>query len=325
MRFIALEEHLFPPDVGIGESPIPQQRGQDFDRMSDWGAARLADMDATGIDVQVLSMPTWIVHDMDDDAERALQLARQTNDAIAEATEAHPDRYSAFATLPTSQPEAAADELERTVSTLGFRGALIPGHVRGRFLDDRFFWPIFERAEALDVPIYVHPRNPPDAVMQAYYSGFESSVNTALAWAGWGWHCETGLHALRLILGGVFDRFSSLQIIIGHMGENIPFALDRSDWFLSGTATHLKRRVAEYFQDNFYITTSGVFSVPPLLCAIAAIGVDRILFAVDYPFADNAEATRFVEAAPISPADREKIAHGNAERLLRIEPALAAA
>jgi hypothetical protein len=321
MRFIATEEHFFPPDVSIGPSPVPQVRGQDNreERMAEWGGGRLADMDAGGIDMQVLSMPAWTVHDMED-AEEALRLARKTNDTAAEAVQAHPDRFAAFATLPTGQPAAAADELERTVKELGFKGAMIPGPVRGRFLDDQFFWPIFERAQALDVPIYLTVRNPPDAVMQAYYTGFTPEVNHTLAWAGWAWHCECGLHSLRLILGGVFDRFPDLQIIIGHMGENIPFSLDRADWFLSGTAKHLKRRVAEYFQDNFYITTSGYFSVPPLQCALAAVGADRILFAIDYPFADNAEGRAFLETAPISHVDREKIAHGNAERLLRIPP-----
>ena len=208
--------------------------------MADWGAGRLAEMDASGIDMQVLSMPAWTVHDMDD-AEEALRLARKTNDTAAEAVQAHPARFAAFATRPAGQPNAAADELERTVKDLDFKGAMIPGPVRGRFLDDQFFWPIFERAQALDVRV----------------------------------------------------------------------------------AKNLKRRVAEYLQDNFYLTTSGYFSVAPLQCALAAVGANRILFAIDYPFADNAEGRAFLETAPISQVDREKIAHGNAERLLRIPPAAA--
>jgi predicted TIM-barrel fold metal-dependent hydrolase len=319
MRYIAIEEHFFPDDVGIGPSPVPQLKGQNHDRMSDWDAGRLADMDAGGIDMQVLSMPAWRIHDMED-GDEALRLCKKTNDTAHGAVTAHPDRFAAFAMVPTSQPDAAADELERAVSTLGFKGAMIPGHVRGRFLDDQFFWPIFERAEALDVPIYLTVKSPPEAVMQAYYSGFEPEVSHALAWAGWGWHCEAGLHSLRLILGGLFDRYPKLQIIIGHMGEYIPFGLDRIDWFMSGTAKHLERSVADYYRENFYINTSGWFSVPALQCALAAVGADRIMFAIDYPFADNAEGRAFLETAPISPADREKIAHGNAERLLRIPP-----
>jgi len=320
MRFIAVEEHFFPPDVQLATNPNPQLRGQNFERMTEWGAGRVADMDASGIDMQVLSMPAWTVHEMADDPDEALRLARKTNDTAAAAVEAHPDRFAAFATLPTSQPAAAADELERTVKEFGFKGAMIPGHARGRFLDDQYFWPIFERAQKLDVPIYLTVHSPPEAVMEAYFSGFTSELSHALAWGGWGWHCEAGLHSLRLIVGGLFDRFPDLQIIIGHLGENIPFALDRADWFLSSNTPHLKRRVAEYFQDNFYLTTSGWFSVPALQCALAAVGADRILFAIDYPFADSDEGRRFLETAPISSADRVKIAHGNTERLLRIPP-----
>lgn len=321
MRYIAIEEHFFPDFVSLGESPIPEIEHQaGFKRMADWGEGRLADMDAAGIDMQVLSMPTWLVQDMVDQPDEALRLARLTNDTAYKAVKANPDRFAAFATLPTAQPEAAAQELERAVGTLGMRGAMIPGHVRGRFLDDQFFWPIFEAAEKLDVPIYLTIRNPPPVVMEAYYSGFAPEVNHALAWAGWGWHCEGGLHCLRLILSGVFDRFPNLQIIIGHLGENLPFSIDRADWFLSATAKNLERRVGDYFRNNFYITTSGYFYVPPLQCALAAVGVDRMLFAVDYPFADNAEGVQFLENAPISPADRAKIAHENTERLLRIHP-----
>lgn len=321
MRVIAIEEHFFPTEIlALMASPTPPQGGPDYARMTDVGAARLADMDASGIDMQVLSTPTDMVA-MEDDVGRALELARIANDIAAAAGEAHPDRFSAFALLPTWHPAVAADELERTVTTHGFKGALLAGHIRGRFLDDQFFWPIFERAQALDVPIYLHPGKPPEAVMQAYYSGFEPPVNLALGWAAWGWHCEAGLHALRLILGGVLDRFPNLQIIIGHLGENLPFSIDRADWFLSGTAKNLQRSVAEYYQQNFYLTTSGCFSIAPLQCALATIGVDRMMFAVDYPFANNAEGHAFLEQAPISPGDRAKIAHLNAERLLRIEPA----
>ena len=322
MRVIALEEHFHTAEslAAWGKTPIPEQPGQTFESvMADLGDLRLADMDRGGIALQVLSNPVHQFYEMSD-PERAVSSCRNSNEAAAEAVKTHPDRFAAFAMLPMMHPDAAADELERTVLTHGFKGALIPGHVQGRFLDDKFFWPVFDRAAALNVPIYLHPRTPPKAVMDAYYAGFDTPVSTALAWAGWGWHGETGLHALRVILGGLFDRYPDLQFIIGHMGENIPYFLDRADYFLSGTAKHLKRRVAEYFHDNFYITTSGFFSVAPLLCALSVVGADRILFSVDYPMADNLEGTAFLKSAPISPADREKIAHGNSERLLRIPP-----
>jgi predicted TIM-barrel fold metal-dependent hydrolase len=251
------------------------------------------------------------------DPDEALSMSRELNDILAAAVSEHPDRFGGFAVLPTLDAAAAADELERTVSEFGFKGALISGHTRGRFLDDRAFWPIFERAEALGVPIYLHPTRPPPQVAEAYYSGLPDRVGNALALAGWGWHCETGLHALRLVLGGVFDRYPRLRVIIGHMGENIPFSLARADEVLTPFA-NLERRVGDYFHENFYITTSGYFTFPPLLCALMVLGADRIIFSVDYPYSDNVEARAFLDSAPISDADREKIAHGNVERLLRM-------
>ena len=252
------------------------------------------------------------------DAAVAVPLARDANDRLAAAVAAHPGRFAGFATLPTADPAAAAAELDRAVTSLGFKGAMIHGHTRGRFLDDRAYLPILERAAVLDVPIYLHPTFPAPQVMQAYYGGFDAPVSGALATAGWGWHAETGLHALRMVLGGVFDRFPRLRVIVGHMGEHIPFSLARADERLSPVATHLNRRVGEYFQENFYITTSGYFTDPPLLCALMVLGADRIMFSVDYPYSDNAAGRAFLDRAPISAADREKIAHGNAERLLRM-------
>lgn len=321
MRVIAVEEHFVgeESELMVRTSPVPELRGQTFQTavMTDLGDLRLADMDAAGVDMQVLSVPTPPIHD-EQDPDQALAWARKVNDAAGAAVQAHPDRFAAFAALPASHVDLAVAELERTVGTYGFNGALLPGHVRGTFLDDASFLPIFETAAALDVPIYLHPRVPPPEVMRAYYSGFEPSVSAALSMAGYGWHCETGLHALRLILSGLFDRLPTLQVIIGHLGETVPYGIDRIDWFMSGTATYLERRVAEYFQDNFYITTSGYFSIPSLQCALAVCGADRIMFAVDYPLASLQEGVEFLNAAPLSSVDREKIAHGNAERLLRI-------
>jgi hypothetical protein len=273
-------------------------------------------MDAAGIDVQVLSTPAIGVEELD--PAEAMRMSQEVNDVLAKAVADHPDRFAGFAVLPTLDATAAANELERTVTQLGFKGALINGHTRGRFLDDEAFWPIFERAEALDVPIYLHPTPPPPQVREAYYSGLQGMVGNVLALAGWGWHCETGLHALRLVLGGVFDRFPGLHVIIGHMGENIPFSLARADQVLTPFAGYLQRSVADYFHENFYITTSGYFTFAPLLCALMVLGADRIIFSVDYPFSDNVEGRTFLDAAPINPADREKIAHGNVERLLRM-------
>jgi predicted TIM-barrel fold metal-dependent hydrolase len=318
VRVIALEEHFWTGairDANRQTRPSSQFAGVP-EKLSDLGQRRLADMDAAGIDVQVLSVTAPATQELE--PATAVALARDANDLLAGAVAAHPGRFAGFATLPTPDPDAAAEELARTVTGLGFKGAMINGHTGGRFLDDRAYWPIFERAEALGVPVYLHPTYPTAQVMEAYYAGFEAPVSATLATAGWGWHAETGLHALRLVLGGVFDRFPALQVIIGHMGENIPFSLARADERLSPVATHLKRRVGEYFRENFYITTSGYFTDPPLLCALMVLGADRILFSVDYPFSSNEQGRAFLDRAPVSEADREKIAHGNAERLLGV-------
>jgi uncharacterized protein len=318
MRVIAIEEHFLTAEIRDATAPYRPGGGQDdtLAKLGDLGERRLADMDAAGIDVQVLSVGPPATKELD--AAVAVPLARDANDQLAAAVAAHPDRFAGFATLPTADPAAAAAELDRTVTSLGLKGAMIHGHTRGRFLDDHSYRPILERAHALGVPIYLHPTFPPTQVNQAYYQGFDAPVSRALATAGWGWHVETGLHALRLVLGGVFDLFAGLRVIIGHMGEHIPFSLARADERLSPVAPHLDRRVGEYLQENFYITTSGYFTDPPLLCALMVLGADRIMFSVDYPFSDNTAGRTFLDRAPISAADREKIAHGNAERLLRM-------
>lgn len=318
MRVIAIEEHFLTPEgFALSERlervTVPTQRWDA--QLGSLGERRLADMDAAGIDVQVLSTPPIGLEELD--PIDAVRMSKEVNDVLATAVTDHPDRFAGFAVLPALDATAAANELERTVSELGFKGALINGHTRGRFLDDQAFWPIFERAEALEVPIYLHPTRPPPQVAEAYYSGLPGMAGNALALAGWGWHCETGLHALRLVLGGVFDRFPALHIIIGHMGENIPFSLARADQVLTPYA-NLQKRVGDYFYENFYITTSGYFTFAPLLCALMVLGADRIMFAVDYPYSDSVEGRAFLDAAPVNPADREKIAHGNAERLLRM-------
>lgn len=327
MRTIALEEHCLTPELRelLGPQIHPYYAVHRWPpaleaRLLDLGEGRIAEMDAQGIDVQVLSSAQpGLEHS---GGERAAPVARAFNDHVAEAIQRYPQRFAGFAALPTADPGAAADELERAVKQLGFRGALVNGRTQERFLDDQFFWPIFERAEALGVPIYLHPMPPPKAVYDAYYSGFGDDVGFMLAAPAWGWHIETGLHALRLVLAGVFDRFPRLQIIIGHMGETLPFMLARADQVLRGrtaldpASLRTELSLAEYIHRNFHITTSGFFTNPPLQCAIETIGIERILFAVDHPFSDGAEARRFLDQAPISDDERKQIAHGNAERLL---------
>jgi hypothetical protein len=321
MRTITLEEHFSTPEfleamaeVRQGDPVVDMWRAN-RDKLFDVGKDRIADMDAAGIAVQVLSLSG----SMDKlDPAMATALARDTNDRLADAVRARPDRFAAFATLALQEPEKAALEFERCVRQLGFKGALVYGTSEGQFLDHRRFTPFFEAAQALDVPVYVHPWLPPDEVRKAYYGGLPGDVGFVLSAPGWGWHAEAGMHCLRLIVSGLFDRFPRLNIIIGHMGEGLPFYMDRSDVFLARSAAHLQRRVSEYFHENFYVTTSGCFSLPPFLCALQVVGVDRMLFSVDYPYDSNATGRAFLDALPVSTEDMAKISHGNAERLLKL-------
>jgi predicted TIM-barrel fold metal-dependent hydrolase len=327
VRTIALEEHCLTPELRdlLGPQihpyyPVHRWPPALEARLLDLGEGRLAEMDAQGIDMQVLSqVQPGLEHST---AENAVPVARAFNDRVAEAVAAHPDRFSAFAALPTADPTASAGELARTVEQLGFKGALVNGRTLDRFLDEEFFWPIFEVAEALGTPIYLHPMPPPKAVYDVYYAGFGDDVGFMLSSPAWGWHIETGLHALRLILAGVFDRFPALQLILGHMGEAIPFMLARIDDVLGGrtsldpAARRTELSVTEYFQRNFHLTISGIFTDPPLRCALDTFGADKLMFAVDHPFSDGAVARRFLDEAAISDEERERIAHLNAERLL---------
>ena len=221
--------------------------------------------------------------------------------------------------MPTPAPEAAADELERAVRELGLKGAVINGHVRGRYLDDPFFDPLLERAQALAVPVYLHPALPPEAVRLAYYTGhFSRRVTEMFAMAGWGWHIEAAVHVLRMILGGVFDRHPRLQLIMGHLGETLPFMLERLDHTMPPQATGLDRSIGAYLRENVHYTFSGFNYLPPFLNLLMEVGVDRIMFSADYPYASMAEARTFLERIPVSPAERERVAHGNAETLLGI-------
>ena len=324
MRLIALEEHYRAPMLEsvaarrLLSAPPDSPMARIQAKLDDLGSQRLQDMDAGGIDVQVISQGMPGTEQLD--PEQAIPLARQANDYLAAAIGHHGDRLAGFATLPTSAPEHAADELQRTVTEHGFKGALINGHVRGRFLDDREFWPIFERAQKLGVPLYLHPAEPPDAVRDAYYSDLPPRVAQVLATSGWGWHVDTGLHALRLITAGVLDEYPSLQIIIGHMGEALPFFLDRSSRNLRAQA-NLEKPLEHYVTNNLHFTTSGMFSYPPLTCLLSVVGADRVMFSVDYPYSRNEEGRDFMLGAPISRIDREKLGFRNAERLLNLDQA----
>ncbi len=285
-------------------------------KLSSLGADRLADMDAGGIDMQILSHTAPGVETLEGDA--AVSLAQSTNDLAATAVSMHPTRFGAFATLPMTDPPAAARELERTVTQLGFKGALINGTTQGRFLDDPDFYPILQRAEELNVPLYLHPAPPPAGVSSIYFAGLDPALAAMLSTAGWGWHAELGLHVLRLITTGVFDRLPHLQVIIGHMGEMLPYMLVRSARILSRAVNNLELPIAGYFHRNIHITTSGLFTRPPLQLLLEVIGIDRIMFSIDYPYSSTEQGRAFLDKLALEPDDMEKFTHVNAEKLLRL-------
>ncbi|WP_246010668.1 amidohydrolase family protein [Nocardia mexicana] len=320
MRTIALEEHFATPAFlsGPGRAMAEQARaaggGRILDLLADVGDERIAAMDRAGIDVQVLSLTAPGVEQSE--ATEAVPLARETNDQAAEVVRRHPDRFTAFAALPTAAPECAADELERVVREHGFVGALINGHTRGRYLDDEFFWPILERAEALRVPIYLHPTPPPRPVIEASYLGnYAPEVAEVFATSGWGWHIETATHVLRIVLSGVFDRFPELQVVIGHMGEGLSFMMPRFEHVMSHVVK-LQRPVGEYFTTNLHYTFAAFNWTPTFLNLLLQVGVDRILFATDHPYGSMERARSFLDQLPVGGPDRERIAYRNAELLL---------
>jgi uncharacterized protein len=323
MRTITLEEHFASPGFLDGPGRGIKERAANFgdraaylfEQLSDLGAKRIAEMDKAGIDVQVLSLTAPGVEQLD--PADAIVIARESNDFLAEAIAKDPTRFGGFATLPTSSPELAAEELQRRTSNRAFQGAVINGHTRGRYLDDKLFWPILESAESLGVPIYLHPTPPPQPVIHTWFSGFAPIVTEMLAGPGWGWHVETALHVIRMILGGVFDKFPKLQIIVGHMGETLPFMTQRLD-VMPTAMTKLERPISAYLRENLHYTFSGFNFTPTFFDLFLQVGVERIMFSADHPYASMSQARAFLEQLPISPANKHQIAHGNAERLLHL-------
>jgi predicted TIM-barrel fold metal-dependent hydrolase len=326
MRIITIEDHyatpLFNEKRGApppGASEGLAARGRQFgisieEELLDLTGTRIRHMDEAGINLQVISltMPGTEAFLGAD----AAAIARDANDRVAAAVREKPTRLQGFAALPTSDPVAAARELERAVRELGFKGGCINGHVQGRYLDDPAFWPIFAAAESLGVPIYLHPRNPHPDVMKAYFAGGHEDLSLA----AWGFAMETCTHFLRLMMAGLFDAHPNLTIILGHMGEALPFWLHRLDDHTKG-ALHRrgrKRTATEYLRENLVITTSGNFYTPAFLCAVMALGIDNVLFSVDWPYESNKLGRAWLESLPISQEDKEKVAHKNAERVLKL-------
>jgi predicted TIM-barrel fold metal-dependent hydrolase len=320
MKTITLEEHFvtmsFLEATGTYGKDAPEGLREMRAKLLDLNEDRIDAMDEGGIDMQVLSLAAIGIEALD--ASVATPLLRDVNDELAEAVRDYPKRFAGFAALALKEPENAAKELERCVTTLGFKGALLDGTTDGQFLDAPRFLPVFEAANALGVPIYLHPAPPPKVVQEAYYSGLPGEIGHLLSIAGWGWHAETGLHVLRLIAAGVLDRFPDLQIIIGHMGEGLPYALARSSGVLSRELKHLPLSVAQYFHRNFHVTTSGYFTRPPFACALEVVGIDRLLYSVDYPFSPNTKGRDFLNSLDLTDDAMAKLTHGNAEALLRL-------
>jgi predicted TIM-barrel fold metal-dependent hydrolase len=326
MRTIALEEHVtFPQLVDkipeearnkhyLGQSPAIQKLAGKLD---DINGDRLQSMEENGITMQVLSVAGEGADLLD--ATDGPAFAIEYNDVIAERIMPYPKRFKAFAHLPTTNPEAAAAELQRTVNKFGFVGALINGLTNDEFLDDEKYSPILAMAEQLDVPVYLHPGLPPKAVFDAYYSNLPKQAGTFLSIAGWGWHSETALHTLRLIVSGTLDKYPKLKLIIGHMGEMLPMMMVRSNKMFGidqGGAN--QRSIIQTLHDQVYITTSGLFTIPPLQLAIDTFGIDNIMFSIDYPFSTNEQGRQYIDSWQLPIEDIEKIAHGNADRILKL-------
>jgi predicted TIM-barrel fold metal-dependent hydrolase len=312
---IALEEHVLPADLVERVWSTSEAPEAITAKLVEVGEQRLRVMDEAGIGMQVLSVVAPGSQQVP--AEHAVDLSRQLNDRCAEAVSAHPDRFNALASLPTQDPDAAIAEAKRAITELGFCGVVLNGHTHGRFLDAPEFDELLAAIAELDVPIYLHPTYPPPEVAAVYFGGLPEQTGRALGTAAWGWHAETGLHVLRLAATGVFDRHPNLQIVVGHMGENLPFSLMRADAVLSRINPDAPS-VADVVREHVHITICGYTTTPPLLCALQVFGADRIMFSSDYPFGDPVLHAKFLAEVPISPADRDKIGYRNAQQLFRL-------
>jgi len=287
------------------------------ERLQNLGARRLADMDSTGIAKQVVSLTAPGLQIFD--ADTAVGLAPEYNDALAEAVRAHPDRFAGLAAIAPQDPRAAAAELERAVAKLGLKGAIVNSHTHGEYLDDEKFWDIFAAAEALDAPVYIHPQTPPPAMVQPF---LEAGLDGAI----FGFAVETGFHLLRLIVSGVFDRFPRLKIVVGHLGEGIPYWLFRVDFFHRGIVQTkryanfkpLAKRPSDYMRENVYVTTSGMAWEPVILYAQSVLGADRVLYAMDYPYQFVPEEVAVTDNLPIGDAQRKLLYQTNAERVFKL-------
>jgi len=286
-------------------------------RIQDLDDVRIKDMDDNGIDMQVVSLGSPGVQIFD--PVEASAMARSFNDQLAEGIARHPDRFVGLAAFSPLDPEEAAKELERGVTKLGLRGGILNSHTLGTYLDDEKYWPVFAAAEALDVPIYLHPQTPPASMIEPFLKrGLDAAV--------YGFACETGLHALRLMVAGIFDKFPKLQIILGHCGEGLPYWMSRINYMhghisVTNRYEHVKplqRSAREYLRENFLYTNSGVAWAPPIMFVREVIGPDRMMYAMDYPWQFEPSEVGEMDALPMDDAGKKQFFEGNARRIFRI-------
>jgi predicted TIM-barrel fold metal-dependent hydrolase len=320
---VGLEEHFAIEDtINDSKGFLPERVWPELRaRLLDFHDKRLAEMDKHGMEIMILSLNAPAVQAISD-AKRANDVARKANDLLAEQVRKRPDRFAALAALPMQDPELAVRELERCVRDLGFCGALANGFSQvgdantAAYYDLKRYWPFWAAVEKLDVPFYLHPRNPLPSASQIYEG------HPWLLGPTWAFGQETAVHALRLMASGLFDRHPRLQIILGHLGEGLPFSIWRADhrnaWTKAPPRYPAKEKLGFYFQRNFYLTTSGNFHTPSLVCAMLEIGADRIMFSTDWPFENVDHAAIWFDACAISEADRQKIGRDNALRLFKL-------
>ncbi|CAM0141672.1 hypothetical protein VKS41_007907 [Umbelopsis sp. WA50703] len=318
LPLITLEEHFL--SEAVANSPAAADLGIELfpsalkGKLMSLSHERLQDMKDGNISLQIISHNPAVCYETD--------ICRKANDEIFQGCESYKSSFAGFAVLPMADPVAAADELTRCVKELGFVGALITNHAHGRFYDGEDYYPFWERAQEHDVPIYLHPTNASKDMMPLYRGGYSDKVAGILSTFGWGWHADTGLHIMKLYCSGTFDRFPKLKVVIGHNGEMLPCMLQRQSDFME-TLIVKKRTLVQVWNDNIWVTTSGMFTIPPFLTLMHTTKIERIMYSVDYPFCDNKEGLKFMEelqkSGLLTEEQFEQVAYRNAERLFNIK------
>ncbi len=311
--YIALQPS---PGAHTGDRPALIEEAKAIKLGIDLSGGRIQNMDEHCIDMQIVSYssPVQLVRQ-----DEAVPLAQAANDRLADAIRANPTRLSGFAVLPWQAPQAAVDELDRAVTELDLKGVLIAGRPGSTFLDDAKYAPVLQKLNDVGVPLYLHPFAPLPQVQEVYYSGLRPEVSASFSLGGWGWHHEAGVHVLRLILSGAFEEFPNLQVISGHWGEMVPFYLQRLDDVLPPNVTGLSTTITDTYRNHVWVTPSGMFYEPHFEFIRTVIGIDRLIWSVDYPYLSLDGTRKFLDNLPITEDEAHQLAHRNAERLFRLE------